>query len=104
MGFNSRANLHNMNNFKMFNTITIPSSAWTTSTTIDGYGYQADITLEGITNDYMVDAVFNPASAIALGGAFTQPNGTNGSVRVFAVNKPSVNTLIVMALCYKKSN
>lgn len=102
MGFMARADLLNMNNFKLFTSITIPSSAWVASTTFADYPYQADITLEGITQNWGIDIVFNPIHADLIGGAFTQPQDANGTTRIYAKKNPAQDVMVVAALCFNK--
>lgn len=102
MGFTARADLLKMKHFKMFNSITVPSSAWSASTAFADYPYQADITLEGISQSWGVNIVFNPVHADLLGGAFTQPQDANGKVRIYAKKNPAQDIIIVAALCFDK--
>lgn len=102
MGFTARADLLKMNHFKLFTSITVASSAWSASTAFANYPYQADITLEGISQSWGIDLVFNPEHADLLGGAFTQPQDANGTTRIYAKKNPAQDTMIVAALCFDK--
>lgn len=99
MGFKSRPDIKNMENFILVGSQSVPASAWVDSTTFSGYPYVADITIPGVTNFWNVDITFRQQDADILGGAFTtsEPSGT---VHIYAKNKPTDAITIAKCECY----
>ena len=74
------------------------ASQWNNSTTYQDYPYEAIVQLDGITEDYMPEVSFLQSDAVTyMFGPNAKSN--NGSLTIYAMNKPSKAIVIPTILC-----
>ena len=78
--------------------VSVPTSAWTSSTTYSDYPYQASITVSGCTSNHVPEVVFSPTDASS--GTFAPVcSSTTNAVIIYATEKPSAAITILTIEC-----
>ena len=87
-------------NILVFENKTVATTAWVEDTTYEEFGYKADISCAGVTDDFFSDVVFGVSEAVS--GNYAPISLTSaGIVTIYAVELPSANITIPTILCSK---
>ena len=87
-------------NILTFENITVPTTAWVEDTTYDEFGYKADISCTGVTDEFFSDVVFAVAEATSGNYAPISVTGAR-TVTIYAVDLPSADIVIPTIICSK---
>ena len=87
-------------NILIFENITVPTSVWVEDTTYEEFGYKADISCEGVTDDFFSDVVFGVSEAVSGNYAPISLTGA-GIVTIYAVDLPESDITIPTIICSK---
>ena len=78
--------------------VSVPTSAWTSSTTYSDYPFRASVSISGVTTSYVPEVIFNMTDA--TGGNFAPVCETyNGGVYIYAKEKPTTTITIPTIEC-----
>lgn len=89
-----------LNNTLIFANVTVATSAFTADATYSDYGYKADITLAGVTSDYVPTVNFDVDEADSGKYAPAAASGS-GKVTIYASEVPAAAITIPSIVCQK---
>lgn len=89
----------NTNVYQKLENVEIPPSAWQSSSVSTDYAYEASYTVNGLTDDNIIDVYFNEADATS-GNYSPVTSTTSGKFTIYAKEAPEENVVLPSVLIF----
>lgn len=86
----------------IFTNVSVPSSAWASTTAYQYVKYAATVSLEGVTSNMNANVYFSPNDANS-GNLSNSGVVNNGSITLLAFEQPTANITIPSIVCFPVS-